>query len=171
MIPTRLQKRCAWPRNSIGWAWLVVRQMWRWGALPPVMQRFLVTGVVIVALNAQEINDRPLLTVDQAVQIAIDNNRSLKLASLDVEKSKWQLAEVKTNRLPVIKSYIFAAGNLNSPAFDFKQATFGTIGNTPIPGRDTMIALSSGIGGSQLFQIAQPISQLYKANLGIREQK
>ena len=120
---------------------------------------------------AQETSTAPLLTVDQAVQIAIANNRTLKIASLDIDKSKWQVAEVKTNRLPAFKTYIFAAGNLNSPSFDFKEGTFGTINNVPIPQKDTNIPFSSGIAGSQLSQIAQPLSQLYKINLGIREQR
>jgi outer membrane protein len=68
-------------------------------------------------------------------------------------------------------NYIFAAGNLNSPTFEFKEGTFGTIGKVPVPTKDTPIPLSTGIGGSQLFQIAQPITQLYKINLGIHEQQ
>ena len=120
---------------------------------------------------AQESADSALLTVDQAVQIAVANNRTLKIASLDIDKSKWQIAEAKTNRLPVFKTYVFAAANLNSPAFTFKQSTFGTIDNVPIPPKDTIIPFSSGIGGSQLSQIAQPITQLYKINLGIHAQQ
>src|SRR5215469_17128803 len=125
-------------------------------------------GSVVVA---QESADSPVLAVDKAVQIAVENNRTLKIASLDIDKSKWQIAETKTNRLPVIKTYVFAAANLNSPAFNFKQATFGTIDNIPIPPKDTSIPFSSGIGGSQLSQIAQPITQLYKINLGIHAQQ
>ena len=127
-----------------------------------------ITGSVLLA---QDTVDVPVLTVDQAVEIAIANNRGLKIAHLDIDKSKWQVSETKTNRLPAIKSYIFAAGNLNSPNFEFKEGTFGTIGNVPVPPKDTRIPFSTGIGGSQLFQIAQPISQLYKINLGIHEQE
>ena len=123
------------------------------------------------ALMAQDVAEAPLLTVDQAVEIALANNRGLKIARLDIDKSKWQVAEIKTNRLPALKSYIFAAGNLNSPNFEFKEGTFGTVGNVPIPPKNTPIPFSTGIGGSQLFQIAQPITQLYKINLGIHEQQ
>jgi outer membrane protein len=128
-------------------------------------------GIGCGYLFAQPPAGTPLLTVDQAVQIAIANNRGLKISSLDIDKSKWQIAETKTNRFPVIKTYIFAAGNLNSPTFDFKEGTFGMIGNTPVPQKDTSIPFSSGIAGSQLSQIAQPLSQLYKINLGIHAQQ
>jgi outer membrane protein len=142
-------------------------------AVPRTLTTFVMTMLWMspVSLVAQETATAPLLTVDQAIQIAIANNRGLKITSLDIDKSKWQIAEAKTNRFPVIKTYIFAAGNLNSPTFDFKEGTFGTIGSTPVPQENTTIPLSSGIGGSQLSQISQPISQLYKINLGIHAQQ
>ena len=161
-------------RIPIEEARLTVGQMYRLAAGAIRIRAILVLAALAIAgarLRAQDTADAPLLTVDQAVEIALGNNRSLKVARLDVDKSKWQIAEIKTNRLPVIKSYIFAAGNLNSPNFEFKEGTFGTIGNVPIPPKNTPIPFSTGIGGSQLFQIAQPISQLYKINLGIHTQE
>jgi outer membrane protein TolC len=137
----------------------------------PVILAVVVSAVAGAASTAQEAADAPLLTVDQAVQIAIANNRGLKISTLDIDKSKWQIAEAKTNRLPILKSYIFASGNLNSPTFDFKEGTFGMIGNVPIPSKNTAIPLSEGIGGFALVQAAQPISQLYKISLGIHAQE
>jgi len=130
-----------------------------------------ILSTIPTALQAQEGTNASLLTVDQAVQIALANNRELKISNLDIDKSKWQVAEAKTNRLPIFKTYVFAAGNLNSPSFLFKEGTFGTIGGVPIPSKDTPIPFSNGISGSQLTQVAQPISQLYKINLGIHAQE
>lgn len=153
---------------------LILGQISRLAASSTLVQSILViiaVGISPSPLIAQPPADTPLLTVDQAIQIAIANNRGLRVASLDIDKSKWQVAETKTNRLPVFKTYIFAAGNLNSPSFDFKEGTFGTIGGTPVPQKDTSVPFSSGISGSQLSQIAQPLSQLYKINLGIHAQQ
>ena len=153
---------------------MILGQISRLAASSTLVQSILViiaVGISPSPLIAQPPADTPLLTVDQAIQIAIANNRGLRVASLDIDKSKWQVAETKTNRLPVFKTYIFAAGNLNSPSFDFKEGTFGTIGGTPVPQKDTSIPFSSGISGSQLSQIAQPLSQLYKINLGIHAQQ
>ncbi len=113
----------------------------------------------------------PLLTLDEALRIATANNISLKIASLDVDKSKWQLAEAKTNRLPAFKTYLFASGDLNSPEFTFKQGTLGPIGGVPFPTEDRKIPLSQGLTGSALAQVTQPITQLYKINLAVREQE
>lgn len=124
-----------------------------------------------VRTMAQEAAAAPVLTLDQAIQIAVANNRALKIAGLDVDKSKWDVASAKAERLPQTKGYLFASGNLTSPTFIFKEGTFGSIGNVPIPQKDTPIALSHGVTGNAYAQVAQPISQLYKIHLFIREKQ
>jgi outer membrane protein TolC len=135
-------------------------------------QPFLVFGLLLCSFAAIAADDvPPLLTLDQAIQIAITNNRSLKVASLDIEKSKWELASTKTHRLPSMNIAMFASGNLNSPAFTFKQGIFGSIGNQPIPSVTTNIPLSNGVTGTAFAQVAQPITQLWKIHLGIQESR
>ncbi|HKS73341.1 MAG TPA: TolC family protein, partial [Terriglobales bacterium] len=129
----------------------------------------LVAMLACVRTMAQEAPIAPLLTLDQAIQIAIANNRTLKIAGLDVDKSKWDVASAKSERFPQTKGYLFASGNLTQPTFIFKEGTFGTIANTPIPAKDTPIPLSQGVTGYAFAQVAQPISQLYKIHLFIRE--
>ncbi len=138
------------------------------------MRAFLITGVMAVGCAAASLasDSVPVLTLDQAIQIAIANNRPLNIAGLDIEKSKWQVAAIKTNRLPVFNTAMFASGNLTSPTFVFKEGQFGTSKDgEPIPSKDTPIPLSHGVTGYALAQVAQPISQLYKIHLGIREQE
>lgn len=144
------------------------------GALK-VVRFFLIALCTAFAANgslAQEpAQDIPLLTVDEAVKLAIANNLSLKIASLDVDKSKWQVAEAKTNRLPVFKTYLFASKDLNSPDFTIQQGTLGPVNGVPFPTEDREFPLSQGLTGSAVVQVSQPITQLYKVNLAIREQK
>jgi hypothetical protein len=40
-------------------------------------------------LRAQEADDPPELTLSQAVQLAIDHNRPVKIAQLDITKARW----------------------------------------------------------------------------------
>lgn len=122
-------------------------------------------------LAAEAADSPPVLSLDQAVQIAIANNRSLKIANLDVDKSKWQVAAAKTKRLPAINGYLLGVGSLTSPTFDFKAGTFGSVGNILIPSKNTNIPLSQGVTGYALAQVAQPLSQLYKIHLFIQEQR
>ena len=113
----------------------------------------------------------PLLTLNQAIQIAVANNRSLKIASLDIDKSNWQVAAAKTKRLPMVNAYLLGVGNLTSPTFTFKQGVFGKVGTVPNPPENVHIPLSQGLTGYAFAQVAQPLSQLYKIHLYIREQQ
>ena len=113
---------------------------------------------------AQETADAPVLPLTQAIQIALDNNRPVSIAKLDIDKSKWQVAQVKTKRFPAITTYLFASGDITQPQFTFPAGIF----NTDHP---TKINYASGITGYASVQAAQPLSQLYQIHLAIREQE
>jgi len=133
------------------------------------------TGLVLLwALPAlsQDAGDQvPELPLAEAIQIALANNRPVQLAKLDVMKSLLQVAEVKTRRFPMFSTSLLASGDLTSPSFLFKEGTFGTIGNTPIPAKDTPIPLSHGVTGYAIANVDQPITQLYQIHLALREEE
>src|SRR5690349_21478093 len=66
------------------------------------------------------------LTVDQAVKIALANNRTLKIVSLNLDISKEKLAAAKTRRLPSFSIYTFASQLLSPISFDVPAGQFGT---------------------------------------------
>jgi len=113
-----------------------------------------------------------LLTLDNAIQIAIENNRSLKVAALEVDKSKWQVAELKTKRLPAFSGTVLGSQLLNEVSFDFPAGAFGTFPSTgPIPSTDTKITTPRRPIAYVVSQATQPLSQLYKIHLGVRAQE
>jgi outer membrane protein len=118
-------------------------------------------------LSAQE----PELPLSQAIEIAIMNNRPVKIAQLDITAAEWKVASTKTKRYPQISTYLFASGNLTSPSFTFKEGQLGTVDGMPVPSSDTNIPLSHGITGDAIMQVSQPLSQLYQIGLAIHEQK
>jgi outer membrane protein TolC len=124
-----------------------------------------------VSLGQSTPDSAPVLKLDDAIQIALGNNRDLKIASLEVDKSKWQIAAAKTRRLPSFHGYLFGSGNITSPVFTFKEGSLGTFHGDPLPSQDSTIPLSHGVTGYAFAQIAQPITQLYKIHLSIREQE
>jgi outer membrane protein TolC len=117
----------------------------------------------------------PELSLMDAIQIALENNRPVQIAKLDIAKSGWDVAEAKTHRLPEFKTELLASGNINSPAFTFQEGIFGTTNGqpngSPNPSKDTSIPLSRGVTGYALATAVQPISQLYQIHLGIREKQ
>lgn len=118
-------------------------------------------------LLAQE----PELSLPDAIQIALENNRPAIIAKLDIDKAGWQVASTKTKRYPAISTYIFGSANLTSPSFNFKANTFQTPDGQPVPATDTKISLSQGFTGYTVDDVSQPLTQLYKIGLAIQEQK
>ena len=135
-----------------------------WGGL-------LLGCVTLRAIGQTDASPAPLLTLKDARQTAATNNRDLRIARLEIEKSKWQVAYAKTNRLPQFKTYIFGAGSLTDASFTFRKGSLGTSQGGLVPSQDERIRLSNGVTGYALAQVAQPISQLYKIHLSIREQE
>jgi outer membrane protein TolC len=122
----------------------------------------LMAGMLLLGQEAS--GDAPVLSLPQAVQIALENNRPVNIAQLDITKSKWEVAQTKTKRFPAITTYLFASGNLTSPKFTFPAGSFGI-------DRPQSFDLSHGITGYASVQAAQPLSQLYQIHLAIREQE
>lgn len=113
-----------------------------------------------------------VLTLDDAIRLAVSSNRSLKIASLEVDKSKWQVAEVKTKRLPSFSGSVLGSQLLNEVGFNFPAGAFGTIpGVGPFPTADTKITTPRQPIAIVMSQATQPLSQLYKINLGVRAEE
>ncbi|MCI0351679.1 MAG: TolC family protein, partial [Acidobacteriales bacterium] len=87
----------------------------------------------------------------------------------EVDKSKWQLAEFKTKRLPSFSGSVLGSQLLNEIAFTFEQGAFGSFPATgPIPATDAQIITPRRPMFYVVGQAIQPLSQLYKLNLGVR---
>jgi outer membrane protein len=113
---------------------------------------------------------QPLLTLDQAIAMAIDNNRRVKIKALDVAKADHDLAALKTRRLPNFDLRTLD-GTLAAPmAFTFQTGAFGTFPSTgPIPFQDTSIrAAGPRLSGILFAQVAQPLTQLRAIGFGVR---
>jgi outer membrane protein TolC len=122
----------------------------------------LITGMV--SLGQETPADTPVLTLSQAIQIAVENNRPVKIAKLEIDKSKWEVAQTKTKRFPAITTYLFASGDITNPMFTFPADLF----DNKVPEKQK---LSNGITGYAFVQAAQPLTQLYQVHLAIREQE
>jgi outer membrane protein len=134
-----------------------------------VIAAALLTGMMV----AQDPSSAPhLLTLEDAVQLALANNRSLRIANLEVEKSNWQIAETKTKRLPSFSASVLGSQLLNTLAFTFKEGAFGTFpGTGPIPAKDTDVTTPRRPTAFVVGQATQPLSQLYKIHMAIRAQE
>jgi outer membrane protein TolC len=111
-----------------------------------------------------------VLTLEGAIQQALENNRVLKIASLEVQKSEDTIAATRTRRLPNTSFNLLGSQLLTQVQFQFEQGQFGTFsGIGPVPAERTFITTPRRPNAYVVAQVAQPLSQLYKVTLGIRQ--
>lgn len=124
--------------------------------------------VSLAAVAEQPAVPPEVLTVDQAVQIALANNRDLKIVSLGLDSSKEKLAAEKTRRLPSFNTYVFASQLLQPINFTVQAGQFGTYpGIGPIPATNTNITTPSQPTAYVFATASQPLLTLYKINIHI----
>jgi len=112
------------------------------------------------------------LTIDQAVHIALANNRNVKIVSLSLDASKEKLAAEKTRRYPSFNTYIFGSQVLEPFSFTVQAGQFGTYpGIGPIPAANTPITTPAQFTAYIFGTASQPLLTLYKINLHIHGQE
>ncbi len=105
-----------------------------------------------------------ILTLDQAIILALRENRNIQISVLETEKAQEDLSAQRTHRLPAIQLYMNGGTLLTPVSFTFPANSFGP----GIPATDTDITTPVRPTGFMMNSIAQPLSQLYKINLGLR---
>jgi len=109
------------------------------------------------------------LSLEQAVRIAVEHNRQLGSARLQVAKAEDQIAIARTRRLPVFSTEATASQLLSPVSFSFPAGSFGEFPATgPIPSTDTTIDVPRQPTMYIQSSVSQPLTQLIKANIGIQ---
>lgn len=107
-----------------------------------------------------------VLTLEQAIALALRDNHLVKNAELDVGKAEDNLAAARTFRLPSVHLYTLVSEQL------LKQET--SINNplsNIIPGVGPFFTISSPRRPTTIFagQVLQPLSQQYRIGLNLKE--
>jgi len=101
--------------------------------------------------------------------MAVDNNRKLQAAILQVEKAEADVAVARTRRLPVFETQVNASQLLTPVGFSFPRGAFGDFpGTGPIPSATTSVEVPRQPTLYVSSQVSQPISQLFRIGLGIK---
>jgi outer membrane protein TolC len=110
----------------------------------------------------------PLLTLDEAVSLALDNNRLVKNSVLEAQKFDFRVSTVRSRRLPQFQFTVLAGQLLHPFDFTFPAGSFGTYPATgPIPATNSVIRTPSQLTAFVTGGIEQPVTQQYKIGLGI----
>ena len=112
------------------------------------------------------------LTLEEAVSLARSHNRELKQAGLEIHKQKEAFSEARTQLYPRFDTYFLASELLAPLDFTIRSGTFGTFPATgPIPAKDSIIHTPARPIAITSVTATQPLTQLFRINLSIKEQK
>jgi outer membrane protein TolC len=109
------------------------------------------------------------LSLDSAVRMALENNRTLQTAKLEMQKADDEVEVARTHRLPSFQTSVQSSYLLTPVNFSFPRGAFGDFaGIGPIPATDTEITTPRRPNIYVSSQVTQPISQLFQIGLSIR---
>ena len=109
------------------------------------------------------------LSLPQAVETALRQNRLIRNEKLEVEKASDRLAAIGTRRLPGVDISVFELQGFQPPEFRFSRGVFGNFpGLGAVPPVNTSISSSSGPTAFIFARATQPLTQLYRIGLGMR---
>ena len=109
------------------------------------------------------------LSLPQAVETALRQNRLIRNEKLEVEKASDRLAAIGTRRLPGVDISVFELQWFQPPEFRFSRGVFGNFpGLGAVPPVNTSISSSSGPTAFIFARATQPLTQLYRIGLGMR---
>jgi outer membrane protein TolC len=121
-----------------------------------------------ISVSDSDAPSADVLTLEEAVALALKQNRHVKNAALDVEKVGDQIASTKTLRLPQFQVSVTPAYSLIPIDVTFPAGAFGNSSTTgPIPATETTLRTNPQYSTAATIGVSQPVSQLYKLGLAI----
>ncbi len=113
--------------------------------------------------------DAQLLTLNDAVTLALQQNRLVKNSVLEAQKYDFQVSTARSRRKPQFQFSMLGGELLHSFDFTIPQGSLGTYpGTGPIPGTNAKIHTPAVFTTYLTGSIDQPLTQQYKIGLGIR---
>jgi outer membrane protein len=149
------------------------RTLWNLALVLLVLLPLLAPTISPAQDKQDKVGEPAVLSVDDAVKIALADNRTLKIVSLNLDVNKEKLAADKTRRLPSFNTYVFGSELLSPISYFVPEGQFGCCypGIGPIPSQNVYLTTGSHPTANVLASASQPLIQLYKINLYLRGQQ
>jgi outer membrane protein TolC len=121
-----------------------------------------------LGLVARAQDTAPVLTIDDAVALAMKGNRQVQSTALNVDRAREDTAALKTTRLPQFQIYALGGETLRPIRFTIPQGALGNYAATgPVPAQSSSIDTPREFSGFILGQASQPLSQQWKIHLAL----
>src|SRR5215469_387836 len=110
----------------------------------------------------------PVLTVDEAVTLAVQANRQVRSSALTVDAAQQETAALRTSRWPQFQTYVLGGETLRPISFSIPGGALGVYPATgPIPPKQSKVTTPQQFTGLVFAQASQPLSQLWKIHLSL----
>jgi len=149
---------------------MIARQTYRFGPRlgrhTSTRQRILrftaTTGALFLCAISSLANEARHLTLTEAVQLALQQNRTLKIARFKIQENEHRKEAARSDYLPTITNqsnilHITELQDLSVPA-----GAFGVAAGVPIPNSGTLLPQGKNTLFSSGTMIAQPLTQLLR---------
>ncbi len=125
-------------------------------------------GVALAASPVAPDARGEILTIEQSVRLALEGNRDIRNAALEVANAEDELRTYRTKGLPQFSLYALESRSLEDIKVNVPAGAFGDFPATgPIPATDTEVTTPSRTSAVIIGQVAQPLTQLPRVSLGI----
>ena len=119
--------------------------------------------LVLAAAATHLILAGDMLTLDQAVTMALDKNRSLNNSAIDIQKAQDNVQANRTRQFPNFNLNALAAQQLQSFDFTIEKGALGTYAGTgPLPSQDVHLKSPRQPTGLMIAKVSQPLSSLIR---------
>jgi outer membrane protein TolC len=131
-------------------------------------ERMRVTIIFVFLAGLSFAQEPELLTLDHAIELALQNNRQIKIVSLDNESAREKASVAQTYFFPTLNLTFLGSYLLTPLDFTFEEGLFGTFPSTgPIPEEDITLTTPKRPTFILYGTVRQPLSQLYRINLNV----
>jgi outer membrane protein TolC len=128
----------------------------------------IVVASLLVVVAIAEGQTAPILTLDEAVALAVRGNRQVQSSALDVDRARELTSATGTNRLPQFQFYMLGGEALRPINFTIPRGALGFYPATgPIPAQNSNVTTPQQFTAFILAQASQPLSQLWKVHLAV----
>ncbi len=104
-----------------------------------------------------------VLTLEQAVSQALNQNRTVQTSVLNAEKAREDLAATRTRHFPSTSLYMLGAQQLRSFDFTLEKGVLGNYQSTsPVPDQDVHLKTPLEPTGMIIGKVSQPLSSLIR---------
>jgi outer membrane protein TolC len=111
----------------------------------------------------------PVLSLDDAIHVAVENNRQLASSQLQTQKAEADVETARSKRLPIFQTEGTASFLVTPVSFAFPAGAFGDFaGIGQIPAVDTKVNVPQQPTYYMTASASQPLSKLYQINLGVK---